>query len=427
MSSPANQNASVGGANQVAKKRQKKMLWGVAGALFLTSVGGLFLFGPKKPPEPPEKVRETAISTPGGKHSDQELWRSQSEGMLRNINDRLAKMEADGKQKDEQIRDFQTKLSQTEKSHEAGQGGMSMINDDGLLDQPLPLAKTKQPPLPNGKLSANHSTIEEANTTPQRQLITVGYQMAPHETATANAGEGAAREGKPNFAQTLTEKPLLTSASFVRAVMLSGLDAPTGGQASSDPLPVFFRLIDKAVLPNRMRAQVKECHAYGVGWGHLQSERAHIRLETLSCILKNGQHIDTAIKGHVIGEDGKVGVRGRLVSKQGQMIANGIMAGLASGIGQGFASKFNTISTGAAGTVATISGDAIWKSGIGQGVGNGMDMLAQYYIRAAENLYPVIEVDSARTVELAFTRPLHIKGFSEEDYSALVNRNRGLR
>lgn len=427
MSSQAsNQSTNVGGANQAAKKRQTKMLWGVAGALFLTSVGGLFIFGPKKPPEPPEKVRETAISTPGGQHSDQELWRSQSEGMLRNINDRLAKMEAEGKQKDEQIREFQSKLSQAEKPHEVGQGGMSKINDDGLLDQPLPLAKTKQPPLPSGKLN-NNAFPDDTHTIPQRQLITVGYQVASPTTEIANTGEGVVRDGKPDSVKTLTEKPLLTSASFVRAVMLSGLDAPTGGQASSDPLPVFFRLNDKAVLPNRMRAQVKECHAYGVGWGHLQSERAHIRLETLSCILKNGQHIDTAIKGHVIGEDGKVGVRGRLVSKQGQMIANGIMAGLASGIGQGFSSKFNTISTGAAGTVATISGDAIWKSGVGQGVGNGMDMLAQYYIRAAENLYPVIEVDSARTVELAFTRPLHIKGFSDEDYSALVSRNRGLR
>ena len=36
------------------------------------------------------------------------------------------------------------------------------------------------------------------------------------------------------------------------------------------------------------------------------------------------------------GEDGKAGMRGRLVSKQGQLLANALLAGVASGIGQAF-------------------------------------------------------------------------------------------
>ena len=400
--------------NQLAARKQKWVLYGGAIALFVATVAGLFIFGPSKPPEPAEVVREAAIDVPGGTHNEQELWRSQSEGMLKQIEDRIAQIESESKQKDEQIREFQNKISEIDKPDNL-KPAMSLINDEGILSSPLPntRAHTNHP----GELLAE----EKVPTVPQRQLVTVNYQP--------NVAPDAANTTLPDtHVQKLNqEKPLITSASFVRAVMISGLDAPTGGQASSDPLPVFFKLVDTAVLPNRFRSQVKACHAYGVGWGHIQSERAHIRLETLSCILKNGQHIDTPIKGHVIGEDGKVGVRGRLVSKQGQMIANGIMAGLASGIGQGFSSKFNTISTGASGTIATMSGDAIWKSGIGQGVGNGMDMLAQYYIRAAENLYPVIEVDSARTVELAFTKPLHIKGLNDDEYGELVMRNRGLK
>jgi len=54
----------------------------------------------------------------------------------------------------------------------------------------------------------------------------------------------------------------------------------------------------------------------------------------------------------VYGEDGKVGMRGRLVTKQGQMLANALMAGVVSGIGQGISTANTTYSTSAFGSVA---------------------------------------------------------------------------
>lgn len=408
--------------NEKARKKQIVMLSVAFGSLFAVAAGGLIFLGPKQPPAPPEKVKEAAIANPGGKADDQELWRSQSEGILRSINDRLTKMESEVKEKDAKIAELEAKASNGSNS--------SKVDDEKLLSRELPTSGKKAVAPPSGDLdesgtSAAGSSAAAAPAAPVRQLVTVGRNMG--NAATSDQVTNPKAEAGKTETVTPTERPFLTSSSFVRATMLSGLDAPTGGQASSDPLPVFFRLTDKAILPNRLRTQVKECHAYGVGWGDLPSERAHIRLESLSCILKNGQYIDTPIKGHVIGEDGKYGIRGRLITKQGQLIANGIMAGLASGIGQGFSNKFGTISTGVTGTVSTVSGEDIWKSGIGQGVDNGMSMLAQYYIRAAEKLFPVIEVDSARTVELAFTKPLKISGLDDKDYSALVNRNRSIK
>jgi len=409
-------------ANEKARNKQIWMLCGVGGGLFAIATAGLIFMGPDKPPAPPEKVKEAAISNPGGKPDDQELWRSQSEGILRSMNERLAKMESDGKEKDAKIAELEAKQGEGKTNN----GGK--VDDAELLSKVIPTSGKKPVAPPSGNLDEPGTSPIGGGTEPPmppvRQLVTVG-RSASNAAAPEQAANPKAEAGKALIA-TPGERPFLTSSSFVRATMISGLDAPTGGQASADPLPVFFRLTDKAILPNRIRTQVKECHAYGVGWGDLPSERAHIRLESLSCILKNGQYIDTAIKGHVIGEDGKYGVRGRLITKQGQLIANGIMAGLASGIGQGFSNKFGTISTGVTGTVSTVSGDDIWKSGLGQGVDNGMSMLAQYYIKAAEKLFPVIEIDSARTVELAFTKPLKISGLDEKDYSALVNRNRRL-
>jgi len=49
------------------------------------------------------------------------------------------------------------------------------------------------------------------------------------------------------------------------------------------------------------------------------------------------------------------------------------------------------------------------QNGIGIGVGKALDRLSQYYIGLAEKLFPIIEVDAGRTVEVVFT-----KGFSLE-------------
>ena len=62
--------------------------------------------------------------------------------------------------------------------------------------------------------------------------------------------------------------------SFTRGVLLGGLDAPTGGQSQSNPHPVLIRLSDNSVLPNRYRAEYRECFVIAAGYGDISSGRA---------------------------------------------------------------------------------------------------------------------------------------------------------
>jgi conjugal transfer pilus assembly protein TraB len=144
----------------------------------------------------------------------------------------------------------------------------------------------------------------------------------------------------------------LPSGSFVRAVLLAGLNAPTGGQAQSNPHPVLLRLVDHAQLPNRFRLKAKECLIVGSGYGDLSSERAYIRTESLSCVSASGEALDLPIKGYVAGEDGKAGVMGRLITKQGQVLANALIAGIGSGLGQAFQQSATTTSTSPLGSTS---------------------------------------------------------------------------
>ncbi|MBI3156890.1 MAG: TraB/VirB10 family protein, partial [Burkholderiales bacterium] len=196
--------------------------------------------------------------------------------------------------------------------------------------------------------------------------------------------------------------------SFTRGTLLGGLDAPTGGQSQSNPHPVLIRLSDNSVLPNRFRAEYRECFVIAAGYGDISSERAYLRTESLSCVRADGATLEVKIQGSVYGEDGKVGMRGRLVTKQGQMLANALLAGVVSGIGQGLATSSTEYSTSALGTVASASGAEAYRAGLGSGVGKALDRLAQYYIKLAENTFPVIEVDAGREVDVVITKGVRI-------------------
>jgi len=211
---------------------------------------------------------------------------------------------------------------------------------------------------------------------------------------------------------------------LVKAKLLGGLDAPTAGAAQSSPLPVFMRLEDLAWLPNHWRANVRDCLVTAAGYGDLSSERAYFRLEKLSCVRHDGRVLEQNISGSVYGEDGKLGLRGRLVTKQGQILANALLAGVVSGIGRGVVYQSSTVGTTALGTVVTDPDPGMeYQSGIGQGVSNAMDRLAQYYISLADKTHPIIEIDAGRLVDLGFTKGTALDVPLPEDPDLLAMRS----
>ncbi|WP_374365198.1 TrbI/VirB10 family protein [Piscinibacter sp.] len=264
---------------------------------------------------------------------------------------------------------------------------------------PPPVAYPRGAMPPGVPANASPSGIDVAATPPQPQLMRVTLSTP------TKAGEGPDAGKKPR--DTLDS---FLPISFTRGQLIGGLDAPTGGQSQSNPHPVLIRLSDNSLLPNRYRAEYRECFVIGAGYGDISSERAYIRTELLSCIRTNGDPLEVKIQGSIFGEDGKVGMRGRLVTKQGQMLANALLAGVVSGIGQGFSQANTTYSTSALGSVATASGGDAYRAGIGSGVGKALDRLAQYYIKLAEQTFPIIEVDAGREIDVVLTKGVRIDG-----------------
>jgi conjugal transfer pilus assembly protein TraB len=197
--------------------------------------------------------------------------------------------------------------------------------------------------------------------------------------------------------------------------LLNGLDAPTGKGARREPFPVLARLKDEAILPNRFRADVRECFLVSAGYGDLSSERAYIRGESISCVRDDGGVIEVPIDAYAVGEDGKVGIRGRVVSKQGQLLGNALLAGFLRGFSDAFGRNQTQVLAlaGPGGVAATpfqrSLSEAGMEGGTLKGAGYAMDRLAHYYMDMAENLFPVIEVDAARAIEFVVQKGTQLK------------------
>ena len=266
-----------------------------------------------------------------------------------------------------------------------------------------------------------------------------GSLASPGIVSVALADGSAMKAAKTPMDATKANPPArdarryIPSGAFTRAILLGGLDAPTGGQSQRNPQPVLLRLVDNAVLPNHFRSRIKECFVVGAGYGDVSSERAYIRTESLSCVTREGTAIDVPIKGYVAGEDGKAGMRGRLVSKQGQLLANALLAGVASGIGQAFQQSSTTMSVSPLGATSTVEPGKQFEAGFGTGVGKALDRLAQYYISLAEKVFPVIEIDAGRTVDVVITQGISLQGpldaasRDDEEFPQLAERTRNSR
>lgn len=412
----------------VAKRKQVVLAIGVlAGILALASVG-VYLSsddGPAAGTTRQADIKTKSYIAPGEKIDPQDAWRGVSDSRLSKLEARIGELDTQNRVLKKQLEERGGPKASS--STPAGTSPEAMADDEldrRLKEYEKKAAKDypKDPP----------DALKGKPVDPQRGPIDRSKQGTPVDPRQAAAPEvggietlrlrpsasaAPALAGKPGQASPTptsgsqdpknipkTTQNYFPSGMFGRAVVLSGLDAPTGGQAQSNPHPVLLQLQDLAVLPNAYRYDWKQCMVTASGYGDISSERAYIRTESLSCVAKDGRVLDVPLKGYVAGEDGKAGMRGRLVSKQGQALANALLAGVVSGIGQGLEKSSQTTSVSPLGSTSTTKPGAEYQAGIGAGVGRGLERLSNYYIQLAEKMFPVIEVDAGRVVDVILTK-----------------------
>ena len=207
-----------------------------------------------------------------------------------------------------------------------------------------------------------------------------------------------------NDKQSPHQDHYIPAGSYAKAVLLSGVDVSAGVSSQASPKPVLLRLIHPGSLPNKAIGKMKDCRVIAAAFGDLSSERAYLRLEKLSCIEPDGHVIETDVDGYISGEDGKNGIRGRVIMRDNEVLRRGFLGGLLSGFGKASSQSFNTSSVSPFGAVQTSSarGLDIFKQAGAEGTGNAFDLMAKYHIQRAEQYQPVIQISAGRKVDVVF-------------------------
>ncbi|HHE5971926.1 TPA: F-type conjugal transfer pilus assembly protein TraB [Citrobacter braakii] len=340
-----------------------------------------------------KKVSDAAVA-------DIQHTASEAEKKLKSFESRLAKME-------QREQDYRAKIEEQENELailRAEQEAMKESAGPELpAGQPVPSFGTGSSVPPPTAFYQPGSGGEVNSLAPVTQ-----YQVTPQpkkglSSMTVDYGDISAVSEKPLL-------PYIPSASFAPAVVIEGADANASVTGNSDPSPMQFRLTGLVRMPNDKTYDLTGCMVTAGAYGDISSERALVRTDRLSCHKDEGV-IDMPFKGHVSFQ-GKNGIKGEPVMRNGKIIGWAFAAGAVDGIGSGVA-KIGQETPGA-GAVASVSGSTVMNGSLGGGASQVGKTLSDYYIKRAEQYHPVIPVGAGTEVTVVFQEGFQLK-YTDED------------
>jgi len=386
-------------SNEQFKKHQQKLLM----ILMLTGVGiGAFLFGfglEKTPPPNPNISDKAPLYDVTKALEDKSFWVFKSE-------QRLSEQEKKQETLKQDLEAMRTVLKE-EKKEDAKTQLESLQNQINALEQKL-AASTLRTEIQSSS-EPEESDDSEMNDNQPLIFNSNAYSRPEWNNGASNMLNHPSR--KSIFSENVssfqpTARPhhehYIPAGSYAKAVLLSGVDVSVGISAQANPQPVLLRLVHPGSLPNHFMGKMRDCRIIAAASGELSSERAQFRLEKLSCIDTQGRVIETDVDGYISGEDGKNGMRGRLVMRDVEVLKRGFLGGLLAGLGKATSQSFNKTSVSPFGSVSTVDRADIFKQAGSEGAGNAFELMARYNIQRAEQYQPVIQISAGREVTVIF-------------------------
>jgi conjugal transfer pilus assembly protein TraB len=389
------------------EQRKKSIIAGVLVVLTVVAFGIYKSTRGSTPPPPPSAKREINL----GAGDKDVLEKSLYNESTKVIDDMKTRME-----------DLQKQLKAVQEAKETPEApslpvpnpgsGKSlsglMAKDKGRLPvpepPPMPAVSSSTPPLPPG---VPPSPAQQAG----MRTAVPGTVAAPKPEVYGGIKVVSQTEGEAkNDAKKKDGMKIYLPPSFMEGTLLSGMYAPANSGGKGEPLPGLIRIKNLAILPNSVKADLKGCFVIVEAQGSLFDERAHVRLDTLSCLAKNGESvIDQRVKGYVVDQDGFVGLRGTVVSKMGAAVARSLFAGFVAGFGDAVAQSTTTTSISPLGTTQTFNTDEAAKAGAGKGLSQAGHDLQRFLLDLGKQAIPAIEVGAMRPVTVVISEGVDLE------------------
>ena len=399
--------------NDQTQKRQKMLMYGLVGVIAIA--GSMYVLATDDTIEQAmDDGTETTVSTDAlmnRQRVDQE-WVAMYEGEINSQGQRLKGVEAQAGQ----MMELQSQVDSLRNENAAmARDGQRVLEAYERENEQLRQQASRgnaRPSAPGPVAAAQALGVAPSSSpaaaAPQPPRRSNDVQMV---SFSANGGTGSRIDASKSPAVYTDSPNYLPPNSIAKATVVVGVDATTNTRSQSDPLPVLLRITGPArsvYSEGRLLAtRVQGCMVNGAAYGDLSSEKVYVKLQRMTCAQPGGRFAVSEVQGF-IAFGGKVGIRGRVISREGSLTTQAFLAGLVSGAGNAVNSAFS-VPIAAVGQdrdgdsrLPSPSAGDIALRGFGGGAENSGKMLSEYLIERAEQYQPVVEMPTGASVEVVF-------------------------
>lgn len=219
------------------------------------------------------------------------------------------------------------------------------------------------------------------------------------------------------FDRPKSARSFIPETAYVKGILLGGIAVSTSIGSSSEPVPVVIRITERGSLPKNFNIDLTHCKIMGSTYGDLSSERAIVRAEVLSCTDPVSELIyTTKVAGLIHGDDGMNGIKGKVVQTSGKHLKNAIVGGMISGFASSAKGQDQMIiSSFGSGTTKKKGMGDILQDGAFAGASNAAEKIADYYIKQAESMSPVLLVSGGTKVDIVFTKGVYLNALDVQE------------
>jgi conjugal transfer pilus assembly protein TraB len=349
--------------------------------------------------------------------------RDKAEKAQQETKTQVAALQAQLQQVTQQLSDMQNNRGNNNRNLDSGsaRGAQQLVNEQA----PAPYQLNNNSPV-NNRYSGN-GVIEPTRNSPMRTITQHSIKTSGNDGViqVTPVSETRIREGKVDNSTSSASKrgsttdgtnpidskarhaarkdeQFLPATSIITGVLINGLEAPTSLSSKAEPMPVTMRIKKDIIMPNNYTMDLRDCNLMGSAVGDLASQRAYIRATSISCVNSKGKAFDVKLEAYAVSEnDGKNGIRGTLISRNGNAIAGSAFAGglsaLAGSLSPSKVSSLNIDPNSQAQYQTPNFGALGALAGSGAATG-GLNRLVDYYTSLAEQQWPIVEVSPGRAI-----------------------------
>ncbi|KEO86799.1 TraB/VirB10 family protein [Erythrobacter sp. SCSIO 43205] len=410
-------NAKRAKLNSAIAQRQKLLLGGI-GAVALIA-GSMFIFGGEDAQDG-EEGGATTIDTGGlvNRNLSQREFVATYGNRLDAQGKAIKDLQESQLPKSAIEQELETLRGENARMLSDGQAAIDAISaENAVLRSELETVRANPPTAPVAPVDPRQAGLPPSTLDPTA-LAEPKASLLSFESEKAKASHARSSDGSPLLLLEAS-RDYLPPNSYAPATVIVGVDASTGVTSQSDPLPVVLRITGPArsvLKGNRLlTTDLTGCLVNGAARGDLSSEKVYVKLVRMTCAQPGGRYAVSEVKGF-IAFAGKSGVRGRVVSREGSLVSQALLAGIVGGFGRGFSANANGVFAGRVGEDGAreaLSPTDILAGGFGQGAGEAADTVSKYLIERAEQYQPVVEMPTGIAVEIVFLDGVHVRSTSQ--------------